>query len=122
MVAVLAVVLAAVAVAVALAAWVGLRRAQRRIAVLEDSVRRLREDTDAVGAGGLEALARLDRAEPALAALADRIGAVELRADTGSYDRAIAGAKAGADAVELQRAHGLSPAEAGLIVAVHGRR
>ncbi|MCU0976237.1 MAG: DUF2802 domain-containing protein [Steroidobacteraceae bacterium] len=116
--------LAAVAAAVllALAALVALRRAQRRLAVLEDSVRRLREDTDAVGAGGLEALARLDRMEPALAGLADRLGTVELRAEGGSYDRAIAAAKAGASAPDLERGHGLSPAEAGLIVAVHGRR
>jgi hypothetical protein len=113
---------AAVAVALALAALAGLGRARRRLAALEESVRRLREDTDAVGAGGLEALARLDRAEPILAALADRIGAVESRAEMGSYDRAIAAAKSGASAAELERSHGLSSAEAGLIVAVHGPR
>ena len=118
----LSVVLAAAAVAVALVALAGSRRAERRVAALEDSVRRLRLDTDAVGARASRPPARLDRAEPALAALADRIGAVELRAETGSYDRAIEGAKAGATAAELQRAHGLSPAEAGLIVAVHGPR
>jgi hypothetical protein len=116
----LAVGLAAIGLAVA--ALLGLRAAHQRAAVLEDQVRRLREDVDAVGAGSLDALARLDRAEPALETLRDRVGAVELRTDGGSYDRAIAAARAGASAADLERNLGLKPTEAGLIVAVHGKR
>lgn len=116
----LAVGIAAIGLAGA-ALW-GLRAARKRAAVLEEQVRRLREDLDAVGAGSLDALARLDRAEPALEGLADRVGAVELRADGGAYDRAIAAARAGASAADLERTLGLTPAEAGLIIAVHGRR
>lgn len=114
--------LAAAALALAgLTAW-QLRRLRGRLAALERRLGQVREDLDAVGAGGLDALGRLDRAEPALAALADRLGLVESRADGGAYDRAIAAARAGASAADLQRNHGLNPAEAGLIVAVHGRR
>lgn len=100
----------------------GLLRSRRRVAALESQVRRLREDLEAVGAGGLAALSRLDRAEPTIEMLAERVGAVELRTDGGPYDRAIAAARAGATAADLERSLGLSPAEAGLIIAVHGKR
>lgn len=117
-----ALAVAALATVLALAALRELAQEKRRAAALEDQVRRLREDVDAVGGGSLEALSRLDRAEPALATLADRVGAVELRTDGGPYDRAIAAARSGASAADLERNLGLSPAEAGLIVAVHGKR
>ncbi len=106
----------------ALAALAGLHLARRRIRTLEREVGRLRVDLDAVGAGGLDALARLDRAEPTLEALVERVGAVELRTDGGPYDRAIQAARAGATAADLERSLGLNPAEAGLIIAVHGKR
>jgi outer membrane murein-binding lipoprotein Lpp len=102
-----------------------LRRMARlasRVALLESRSDALRRDLEAVGAGSLAALERLDAVEPALERLADRLGPLELGSAGRSYDLAIEAASRGAARDDLVSRFGLSPGEADLVLALHRPR
>lgn len=102
---------------VLLLAWI--RRLGRRLDEQAAELEVLRRDLEAVGNGGLAALERLDRAEPAVEQLAERIGAVELSLPARPYEQAAEAARQGAGREELVDRLRLTEAEADLILAIH---
>jgi hypothetical protein len=97
------------------------RGLRRRLDAQEQVLASLRGDLEAIGSGSLQALQRLDRVEPALERLAERVGTVELGNAPG-YEQAIEAASRGASAADLTGRYGLSAGEADLVVAVHRPR
>lgn len=93
-------------------------RLESRVARLEAASAALRRDLEAVGAGGLAALERLDRLEPVV----DRLGSPALGPDGRGYDLAIEAAARGAGRDELMSRFGLSAGEADLVLAMHRPR
>jgi hypothetical protein len=97
-------------------------RLESRVAGLEAASVALRRDLEAVGAGGLAALERLDRLEPVVEHLGDRLESPALGPDGRGYDLAIEAAARGAGRDELMSRFGLSAGEADLVLAMHRPR
>lgn len=113
----------ALAAAVAVVVLAGhARRLAARLGAQQAELEALRRDIEAVGHGSLAALERLDRAEPTLEQLADRVGAVELTLPARPYEQAVEAARRGAGRDELVGRLRLTPAEADLILAIHRPR
>ena len=100
---------------------VGQRRLRRDLALAEARIAALRSDLEAIGAGSLEALERVQRAEGQLRQVGGRLGLVEARSEGRSYEQAIQALKEGAGAGELVTRFGLSRGEADLLARLHGR-
>lgn len=95
------------------------RRLAGRLDEQQAELQALRRDLEAVGNGSLAALERLDRTEPAVEQLAERVGAVELTLPARPYEQAAEAVRGGAGRDELIGRLRLTPAEADLILAIH---
>jgi hypothetical protein len=106
----------------ALSAMRAVRAARARCLAVESSVAALRLELEQVASMGMKTGQRLQRIEREYSGVAERVGQVEVRGASPSFDRAIDSARRGADTSKLAQQFGLSLGEADLVARLHGRK
>jgi hypothetical protein len=109
------------AVALAALQWRVAGRPRRRCAALEAGSRALRLDVDNADSRIVHAESKAKRTLLDCSLLAERMTALESRAESPSFDQAIDSARRGAEPDKLAQRFGLSRGEADLVTRLHGR-
>jgi len=96
-------------------------RLRERCLALEAGLLSLRRDVEIATSVTLRSGRRTKRIEQEFSLLSDRMTALESRAESPSFDRAIDSARRGAEPANLAQRFGLSRGEADLVTRLHGR-
>jgi hypothetical protein len=96
-------------------------RLRERCLALEAGMLSLRRDVEIATSVTVRAGRRTKRIEQEFSILSDRMTALESRAESPSFDRAIDSARRGAEPDNLAQRFGLSRGEADLVTRLHGR-
>jgi len=101
--------------------WRVARRLRQRCLALEGVSLALRRELEIANAMTVRVQRRTKRMEQEFSTLADRMTALEARAESPSFDQAIDSARRGAEPDKLAQRFGLSRGEADLVTRLHGR-
>jgi len=98
------------------------RKLKREHDALQELVAHVRREAHSAVAYGSDVGKRLRKAEKDLATLTERLGQIEMRGESGTFERAINVARQGVDAKSLASNFGISRGEAELMSVVYGKR